>query len=170
MTITKVYDANVYVNNGSKHGQASEVTCPNITAMMTDYAPLGMQGSMELFNGFDKMESTIKWTYPDNEAQKAFADFMTPVDIMVRSSKAVYDNGGIQSEQPIVITMRGYSKQHNIGSFKPKEDVEVESSLSINYLKQEIDGEVIVEIDVINNIYKVGGRDLLATRRQNLGL
>ena len=33
-----------------------------------------------------------------------------------------------------------------------------------------IDGEEIVEIDVINNIYKVGGEDLLAERRQNLGL
>ena len=30
MNIAKVYDANVYVNNASKHGLASEITAPKI--------------------------------------------------------------------------------------------------------------------------------------------
>jgi P2 family phage contractile tail tube protein len=158
------------VNGSSKHGQASEVTCPDIQAIMTDYKSLGMVGSAEFFNGFDKMEATIKWTYPDNEAQKACANFMTPIDLMVRSSKAEYDGGGIKDEMPVVIYLRGYSKKHPGGSFKPKEDTEVESSFSILYFKQEIDGEAIVELDVLNNIYKVNGEDLLAERRQNLGI
>ena len=91
MNIAKVYDANVYVNNASKHGLASEITAPTITALMTDYKAMGMIGSAEFFNGFDKLETTIKWTYPDNEAQKAFGNFLKPVDLMIRSSKAEYD-------------------------------------------------------------------------------
>ena len=159
MNIAKVYDANVYVNNASKHGLASEITAPTITALMTDYKAMGMIGSAEFFNGFDKLETTIKWTYPDNEAQKAFGNFLKPVDLMIRSSKAEYDNTGITDEKPIVMYIRGYSKTLPGGAFKAKEDTELE-----------IDGEEIVEIDVINNIYKVGGEDLLAERRQNLGL
>ena len=88
MKITKVYDANVYVTDGSVHGQASEVTCPDIAAVMTDYKSLGMVGNAEFFNGFDKMEATLKWTYPGNDVQKALANFLKPVDLMVRSSKA----------------------------------------------------------------------------------
>ena len=42
MNIAKVYDANVYVNNASKHGLASEITAPTITALMTDYKAMGM--------------------------------------------------------------------------------------------------------------------------------
>ena len=53
MNIAKVYDANVYVNNASKHGLASEITAPTITALMTDYKAMGMIGSAEFFNGFD---------------------------------------------------------------------------------------------------------------------
>lgn len=170
MKITKVFDANVYVDNASKHGQASEVVLPNITAVMSDYAPLGMVGSTELFNGFDKMESQFTWTYPDNDAQKACANFMKPVDLVLRSSKAEYDNGGIQSEQPIVVNMRGYPKEHQGGTFASKQDVQLQTTFHIIYMKQEIDGEVIVEIDVYNNIYKVGRVDLLAERRQNLGI
>ena len=112
MTITKVYDANVYVNNASTHGQASEITAPAINAVMADYKAMGMVGSMELFNGFDKMETTIKWTYPNNEVQKACANFLKPVDLMIRSSKAEYDNGGISGEKPIVMYVRGYPKTH----------------------------------------------------------
>ena len=57
MNIAKVYDANVYVNNASKHGLASEITAPTITALMTDYKAMGMIGSAEFFNGFDKLET-----------------------------------------------------------------------------------------------------------------
>jgi P2 family phage contractile tail tube protein len=170
MKITKVYDANIYVNDGSVHGQASEVTCPDIAAVMTDYKSLGMVGSAEFFNGFDKMEATIKWTYPESDVMKALANFLKPVDLMVRSSKAEYDGEGIKEEAPVVIYLRGYSKKHPGGSFKPKEDTEVESTFSILYFKQEIAGDTIVELDVLNNIYKVGGEDLLAARRQNLGI
>ncbi len=170
LTIAKVFDANVYINNSSKHGQASEVTCPNITAVMTDYKALGMIGSAEFFNGFDKMELSVKWTYPDNEAQKACANFMEAVDIMVRSSKATYNGSGISSEKPIAIYMKGFPKQHPAGGYKPKEDTELESTFSVTYLKQEVEGETIVEIDVLNNIYKVGGKDLLKARRENLGI
>lgn len=42
MNIAKVYDANVYVNNASKHGLASEITAPTITALMTDYKAMGL--------------------------------------------------------------------------------------------------------------------------------
>ena len=92
------------------------------------------------------------------------------MDLMIRSSKAEYDNTGITEEKPIVMYIRGYSKTLPGGSFKAKEDTELESTVSVQYYKLEIDGEEIVEIDVINNIYKVGGEDLLAERRQNLGL
>lgn len=170
MKVVKVFDANVYVNNASKHGLAAEVTCPDITAVMTDYNALGMVGSAEFFNGFDKMEATIKWTYPDNEIKKVCANFLKPIDLMVRSSKAEHDNGGITSEKPIVIYMKGYPKKHAGGTYKKKEDTDVDTVFSVLYYKEEVDGETIVELDVLNNIYKVDGEDLLAERRQNLGI
>lgn len=170
MKINKVYDANVFVNDTSVRGQASEITCPDLSAIMTEYKSLGMIGTAEFFNGFEKMESSIKWAYPDNEIQKACANPMKPLNLMVRSSKAEYDNSGITSEKPIVIYMRGYAKKHPGGTYKAKEDTELETTISVLYYKQEIDGEEIVELDVINNIYKVGGEDLTAERRQNLGI
>ncbi len=169
MKINKVYDANVYVNNASTHGQASEVTPPTITAKMTEYAALGMVGTAEFFNGVEAMEATIKWTYPDNNIKMACSNFIKPVDLMVRSSKVEIDNQG-QEEIPVVIYLRGYPKEINGDSFKKGEDSAPETSFMVNYYKEEIDGEEILEIDVLNNIYKVNGKDLMTERRQNLGI
>ena len=170
LAINKVFDANVYVNNASKHGQASEVTCPNVNYIMNDYASLGMWGTARFPNGVEAMEATIKWTYPDNEAQIALANPMAAVDIMVRSSKAVFDNGGLVEEQPVVVYMRGFPTQHQGGGFAGKNDVETESTIAVNYYKIEVDGEELLEIDTIANIFNVGGEDVLAQRRTNLGI
>ena len=42
--------------------------------------------------------------------------------------------------------------------------------MDVTYYRKEIDGEVMVEIDLANNIYKVGGVDLNAERNRMLGL
>lgn len=170
MKVSKVCDANVYVNNASAHGQASEVTCPNITAVMTDYKALGMVGSMEFFNGFDKMEMSIKWTYPENDIKKLCANFRKPIDFMVRGNKAVYEDGGLIAEIPVVLYFKGTPKQHEGGTYKPKEDTELNTTFTVTYYKEEVDGVEIVELDVYNNIYKVDGVDQLADYRQNLGI
>jgi len=170
LTINKVFDANVYVNNASKHGQASEITCPDVTYIMNDYKSLGMYGTARFPNGIEAMEANFKWTYPDNDAQVAMANPQKAADVMVRSSKAVYDNGGLVEEIPVLILLRGFPTKHQGGSFRGKEDVEVESTLAVNYYKLEVGGDEIIEVDAINNIFKVEGEDVLEERRNNLGI
>ena len=169
--IAKVYDANVYINNASKFGQASEVTLPDVNYIMNEYNALGMVGTPKFFNGIEAMEATFKWTYPDNEAQIALANPTRAVDFMVRSSKAVYDNGGLVEEQPVAAYIRGYSTKHPGGNFAGKQDVEVESTIAVNYFKLEINGEEIIEVDAMNpDGLKVNGVSVLAERKTNLGL
>ena len=153
LTIQKVYDCNVYVNNASVHGQASEVTLPDVNYTMNEFASLGMFGTISFFNGIEQMEATVKWTYADNETQKAMANPVQSVDLHIRSSKAVYQGGSLVEEQPIVVNLRGRSTKHQGGSFHGKDDVEVESVLKVDYYKLEIDGE-----------------DIMAERRANLGI
>ena len=169
-TINKVFDANVYVNNASKHGQASEITCPDVTYVMNEYQSLGMFGTAKFWNGIEAMEATFKWTYPDNEAQLAMVNPIAAVDLMVRSSKAVWNNGGLVNEEPVVILMRGFPTTHQTGNFTRQTDVEIESTIAVNYYKLEVNRQEILEIDTINNIFKVNGVDIMAERRTNLGI
>jgi len=40
----------------------------------------------------------------------------------------------------------------------------------VNYYKLEVGGDEIIEVDAINNIFKVEGEDVLEERRNNLGI
>jgi P2 family phage contractile tail tube protein len=171
MKVSKVLDANVYVNNVSTHGQASEVTCPEITPVMSEHNSLGSIGTLKTFaKKFEAMEATIKWNYAENDVMKLCSNFNKPMDIMVRSNKSVFDSGMEVIEMPVVVYMKGIPTKHTSGTYKSGEGTEGETTFSVHYFKLEVDGEEIVEVDIRNNIYKVDGEDLLAEYRQNLGI
>jgi len=168
--VAKIRDANVYVGANSTHGYASEITLPDVSATKTDYKALGMVGTLELFSGFDKMEATIKWNAPSIEILTQCSNPKKSIDLMVRTSREVYENGIIAREEPLIYYLKGTSKNFNGGSFKAKDDTETETKFSISYFKMTQNGIEIFELDVNNNIFKIAGVDLLANYRSNLGL
>lgn len=54
--------------------------------------------------------------------------------------------------------------------FKQGSDETSDVDFEANYLKIEVDGEEIIEIDKFNYIYRVDGTDLLAQVRETLGV
>ncbi|MDP4201437.1 MAG: phage major tail tube protein [Bacteroidota bacterium] len=170
ITITRVQDANVYINGTSTHGQAQEVSLPEIPWTKVDYKALGMIGVMKLFHGVDALEATIKWNYPDNDVQVACANPIAAVDLMVRSNKVVYTGSDVTDNQPVVVMLKGTSANHSTGSYKAKEDTDLSTKLDITYLKQTVNGRDILEIDIPNNIIRIDGVDIMLKYKQNLGL
>ena len=170
MVVNKVFDANVYINDASTHGMASEVSCPEVSAKMDEYPALGMYIPVSLPNGIEAMELSIKWTMPSNEVMIAMANSMQAVDLAIFSSKAVFNNSGKVEEQKIAINVRGFPKKHQGGSFKAREDSEFENTIAVFYYRIEVNGQEIMEVDAMNNIYTVDGVDMLEQRKANLGI
>jgi uncharacterized protein len=169
ISVKKLTNANVYVNGSSFLGKAAEIDLPKITAVMAEHQALGMVGKIDLPSGFEKMEARIKWNsmYPD--AMKRMANPFEMVSLQCRSSLEDYTAGGRTGEQAVVCFMKAQFKEVPMGNFKQHENVELESQLTVTYVKLEIGGEVIVEFDALANIYKVGGEDILAQYRANIG-
>ena len=167
--INRLTNSNVYVDGANFLGRAEEISLPEIKFIMAEHKALGMVGSAEFFAGFEKMESKIKWNalYPD-VLKKAANPFKT-VAIQARGSLETYSDTGKVSEVAVVAHLRGTFKNLPMGNFKPKDNPEYETSMSVNYAKLVVDGEDIYEIDVLQNIYKVEGQDLLADYRANIG-
>ena len=170
-TIAKIRDANVYINGTSTHGQANEITLPEIKPSKSEAKNLGMVGVLKLDNGgFEALEATIKWNSPNNDVKIILANSRKKVDLMVRSQRDVYENGDLVREESVIYYLRGTSASYNMGSLKAKDDTENETKIDLSYIKEVVNGQEIVELDVVNNIYRVGGQDLLATYRKNLGV
>lgn len=165
-----VRNANVLIDGRSLLGQIEEFTGPHIKPKMSSFKPLGLLSETELQSGFEKMEAKFKFTSIYAEVLKKVANFFQEVSIQVRSSIEVYTGSSRTAEQPYVCYLRGTFKSMETPSFKQLDPSEQASEMNVTYCKIEINGEEIIEIDILNNIYKVAGVDMLANYRANLGL
>lgn len=168
--VNKITDVNVYLDGNSFFGQAEEIDLPSVVASMIEHKAVGMFGSFELPTGIDKMECRIKWNSIYKEVVSKMGDIMSTRQLQLRGNLEEWGANGRASQVPYVVMMTGTPKQMPAGNFRQKERADVESMLNVLYMRVEIDGEEICEVDLMANIYRVGGVDLLQTARQNLGI
>lgn len=168
--IKKLTNANVYLDGGSFLGRAAEVDLPEIKLKMVDHKALGMIGTVRLPAGLEAMEAKFKWSSGlDPDVVAKAADPYTPVRVQIRASQEGYSSQGKISEVPVVAVLTGVFVSLPLGPFKQNEAVETETPMKVSYAKLEVDGQMLVEVDVLNNIHKAGDKDLLEKYRANIG-
>lgn len=167
--INRVTNANIYIEGNSLLGRAEEIKLPDISAMLSEHKALGMIGKIELPSGFDKLEGEIKWNSYYKDVAKMMANPFKTVQLQCRSNIEVYGSGGRTEQLPLVTHLTLMFKKNSLGTFKPHDNVEIPAAFSATYVKQVIAGEEVLELDYMANIFKVGGEDLLAEYRANLG-
>jgi P2 family phage contractile tail tube protein len=168
--VRKLTNANVYFDGQSYLGRVEEVNLPEVAIKQAEHKALGMFGGMDIPAGMDKMELSMKWSTVDPVAMRKVSNAFRSWDFQVRSSMERYEAQGRTAQDSYVAYFRGMPKNIAGQNFKQHDNVEAESKFSITYYKLEINGAIIYEVDVLNNIYKVDGVDLLATYRANLGI
>jgi P2 family phage contractile tail tube protein len=170
LSIKKLTNANVYLDGNSLLGKAEEVSLPDLSGKMAEHKALGLVGTTEFWAGLDKMEMKIKWNsmYPD--VMKKSANPVQSYKLQVRASLESFDSTGRSAQDPVVCYVTGTFKKNPGGNFKQHDNVELESMLTVNYVKLEIKGETIYELDVLANIFNVDGTDILQQYRSNLGI
>lgn len=167
--INKVSNANVYINGNNLLGTVKEITLPEGAAKMVEHSVLGMQGTIELPSGFEKLEAKIMWGAFYEDVLKLTGDIHQFLKMQIRSNLQQFGATGLQAEKALVITLIGSSKNLPLGNFKQNENSELETNFNVTYFKLAIGGKDVYEIDPVNNIYKVDGVDKLATYRANIG-
>lgn len=167
--IHRITNANVYLDGQSLLGRAESVDLPQIKAKMAEHKALGMVGAIEAFAGFEKLEGKIKWASYYADVLKKAANPFKAVQLQVRGSMPILIGGSVNREAPIVAMLTVVFKSLPGGMFKQHENVELETEFTAYYMKLTVDGQDVAEIDVLENIYKAGGVDLLAQYNANIG-
>lgn len=167
--INRITNCNVYLDGASMLGRAEEIDLPEVKQIMQEHKALGMQGKVEFPAGIDKLEAKIKWNSFYPEVLRKIGNPFKSLQLQARGSLESYTGQGRTSEVPVVTLMTGIFKKFPLGKFKPHDNVELESELAIHYVKQTIDGQDIIEIDVLANIFRIGTGDLLERFRINIG-
>lgn len=153
-----------FVKGRGYAGRSEEAQLPKIALKTEDHRDGGMHAAIELVMGMEKMgDVVITVTGQEAELLDGFGD--EDLAITLRGSFQG-DGREIADEAEI----RGLCKEIDDGSWKAGEGGKRKLTLSPRYYKRTTDGREKLEIAPADFIWRVNGKDLLAQRRQNLGL
>jgi P2 family phage contractile tail tube protein len=167
--ISKVFNARVYIDGTDFIGKAEEVDLPKIKFKFADTKALGIYADSELPTGLDKLEAKIKFNSVYPEFVALASDPFTARTVIIRAPYQVWAQQGVIKTAPLRAELRGFFKESDSGKLKKADSAEAEATMSVIYYKLEVDGQEIIEIDVLNNIYKIKGEDKLRDYTQAIG-
>ena len=169
MSLPKKLKNFVLFNDGNAYlGEVPEVTLPKLVTKMEDYRAGGMPGTVKIDQGLEAL--TIEWTAAGYLAD-AISQFGTAkIDgVMLRLTQALQADD-TEAIIPAEIVMRGRHSEIDFGNAKAGEMTAQKYKTELTYYKLSMEGVVLVEIDMVNAIFIVGGVDRMAEVRQALGI
>jgi P2 family phage contractile tail tube protein len=150
-------------------GKVQKVTLPKLTRKMEEYQAGGLDAPIEIDMGMEKIiiDELILAEMVDDVITSFGTSKIDGVSVRLTGSIKAEDQ---EEEIPVKVTMQGRWSEIDMGSFESGKPGEMKLKAALVYYKLEKDGKELIEIDLLNGVSKVNGKDLLAKRRANLGL
>lgn len=159
---------NVFLNGLNCAGQVNELGLPKLARKMEATRPGGMNAEIEADMGMEKME--IEHTY-GGYMREILNDFgMAKIDGAMLRFAGAYEREDTGAVDAVEIVVRGRHTEIDRGNAKAGDKTEFKVKSSLTYYKETINGEIVIEIDVLNMIEIVNGVDRLAEHRKAVGL
>ena len=159
----KINDFNAYLDGNKMIGTAASVTLPETNMKTSTVSGAGVGGELDspTIGQFESMEQEIQF----NTLYSSAVDMLSPlseVNLTFRGAQQVYDKTGGYIFKGLRIVEKGRVKKFNPGKLEKGEAMEAAATLELSYLMVEIDGKQVLEVDKLNGVYKVNGKDMLA--------
>lgn len=156
-------------NEGVSHiGQVEEVKLPDLKRKMEKFRGGGMDGEVSIDLGQEPLELEATYGGIMEEILKQYG-CVGVAGKMIRFAGA-YQQDDTCAVKAVEVIVRGRHEEISLGSAKggDKNKFVVKSALS--YYKLSIDSKEVIEIDLLNFIFKVDGKDQLEAQRKAIGM
>jgi len=166
----KLINYSAYLNGTSYLGTV-DVELPNLEAMTETVSGAGIAGEVDspVLGHYAAMTVTLNWRTLNIPQFKLAKQKSHALDF--RGAQQVFDAAtGTYDSQGIKVSVRGVPKSTSVGKLAVGATTDSSNELEVTYLKIEIDGMRVVEIDKFNFIAFVDGEDVLAKVRKQLGM
>lgn len=155
----------VYNDAAKVMGTTGEINLGQLQAMTATVSGAGILGeyTTSVVGMFQSMGLDVPFRMIDK-------DYFTMLNtgeqskITLRASVQQRDRkgGGTLSTQAMRMVLGGHPKAANFGTVKMGDLMNAAITLELTYVLIEIAGETMLELDKLNSIYKINGKDLLA--------
>ena len=157
-----------FVDGTNYMGEMPEVTLPTLTRKMEEYRGGGMNGPIDLDMGQEKMEAELKGAGWIKDLAKKWGARQHDA-VMIRFAGALQAEDS-EAVTPVEVVMRGRLVELDPGSSKAGDTTERTYKYTLTYYKEVVDGQVELEIDLVNLVEIVHGEDRLSAVRAALGV
>lgn len=166
----KLKNMNLFNDGNSYLGVCKSVTLPVLARKMESYRGGGMNGPAKADLGLSDDGLQLEWKLGglDLIALRQFGAVKADGVLLRFAGSYQQDDTGEYVSAEVVV--RGRHETIDMGEATPGEDTEHSITSPLTYYKLTVNGEVIVEIDILNFIEIVNGVDLLAEQRRAIGI
>lgn len=163
----KLKGFNVFSAGESFLGEAKTITLPELKRLMEAYRGGGMSGPVKIDLGQDEIQLKVVYGGFMKSILRQYA--ATTHDAVQLRFAGGYqrDDSGLMDAVEIVV--RGRHEGLEFGDAEAGSDTEFTVTTACSYYKLTCNGEVLVEIDLINMVENVGGIDRLLALRTAIG-
>lgn len=155
-------DFNVYKDGNKLIGIAAEVTLPDFEAMTETISGAGILGEYEVTNPghFNAMEIEIPFRVLYGDIFELI-DTTRDVQLTLRGSVQITDAAGVKAFKGERVVLVGSAKQLTGGTMAAGKPMESSVTLSLTYIKIEVDGAEKIELNKRTGTFKINGSDKL---------
>ena len=166
----KLKHMNLFNDGNSYVGVSKTVTLPTLSRKLEAFRGAGMDGPVKIDMGHSDDGIQLEWTLGgwDLTVLRQFGAVRAD-GVMRRWAGSVQrdDTGEVSA---VEVVARGRHEEIDFGDSEPGEDTEHSITTTCSYYKLSIDGNVEIEIDLLNFVFMVNGTDMLAEHRAAIGL
>jgi P2 family phage contractile tail tube protein len=164
---SKLRNWNVFVDGTSYAGIASEISLGKIAEKLDQWRGAGMLGDIDVAMGLEKLEIEHKYGGLVVPILRQFGALGSDASQLrfVGAYQEDVAGGVVQAE----LVVRGRHVEIDLGTAKPGEANEWAVKSSCPYYRWRVAGRTELEVDIINNVFVVGGIDRMAAIRAAIG-
>lgn len=164
---TKINSFNVYNAAEKLIGIGDEVSLPDFESMSETLSGAGILGEIDdpTVGHFSNMEIEIPFRVLDEESSNML-DMTKAVQLTLRGAQQTTSNVGDIVFRNMRVVVRGRATKLSPGKTKAGSPMDTSVTLTLMYILIEVAGKPLVELDKLNQVFKVGGKDILAEVRE----
>lgn len=160
---TKINKYNVYNEGNRLLGMGDEVTLPPFQALADTVSGAGLLGEFDdpTVGYFTNMTQEVPFRVVDAEAVDML-DQTKAIHLELRGAQQTIDSGGNTEFRPMRVVVRGKSTEFDPGKVKAGNGMDTKVTMTVLYILIEVEDQPMVELDKINEVFKIRGVDILA--------
>jgi len=159
---------NLFNDGASYMGIAEEIKLPKLKRKMEPYRAGGMNGPVKIDLGQEELG--IEFTC-GGIMEQVFKQYgITKVDGVMLRFAGAYQRDDTSVVQAVEVVVRGRHEEIDLGDAKAGDKSKLNVKSTLSYYKLTVDNKVLIEIDLLNMIEIIDGKDILADQRKAIGL